>query len=95
MSQHYSDETRADKTYALPDVETFFHQHAKRERGMLNAGEKARQYGECLVDDDGECLGTGWYFQFCFPGCLPESDPYGPYATEALAIDAMHEQCDN
>lgn len=28
----------------------------------------------------------GWYWQFCFPGCLPDSDPVGPFDTEAEAI---------
>jgi hypothetical protein len=28
----------------------------------------------------------GWYWWPCFPGCLPESDPIGPFATEAEAI---------
>jgi len=32
--------------------------------------------------DDGE----GWYWWLCFPGCLPDSDPVGPFATEADAL---------
>ena len=87
MSQHYSDPSRADDPYALPDVEVFYHQHAKRERCMLNAGHKADLYGECIVDEEGDCLGTGWYWQACFPGCLPDGDPMGPFATEQDAID--------
>jgi hypothetical protein len=27
----------------------------------------------------------GWYWCACFPGCLPDSDPVGPFATEELA----------
>ena len=34
----------------------------------------------------------GWYFWACFPGCLPDADPVGPYATEQLAIDAAREE---
>lgn len=30
----------------------------------------------------------GWYFWFCFPGCLPDSDPIGPYRTKRAAIAA-------
>lgn len=30
--------------------------------------------------------GPGWYWWPCFPGCLPDSDPVGPFATEAEAI---------
>ena len=28
----------------------------------------------------------GWYWQACFPGCLPDSDPVGPFASEEEAI---------
>lgn len=89
MSQHYSDPEREDDDYALPDVETFYHEHAKRELCMLNAGHKAELYGECVVDEDDNCRGTGWYYWYCFPGCLPDSEPNGPFATEQDAIDAF------
>jgi hypothetical protein len=44
----------------------------------------ARQ-GE-LTSEDGEDLDKGWYYWYCFPGCLPDSEPCGPYATEAEAL---------
>lgn len=28
----------------------------------------------------------GWYWWACVPGCLPDSEPYGPFATEAEAL---------
>lgn len=28
----------------------------------------------------------GWYWWTCFPGCLPDSDPIGPFDTEAEAL---------
>lgn len=28
----------------------------------------------------------GWYWQACFPGCLPDGDPTGPFAGETLAL---------
>lgn len=28
----------------------------------------------------------GWYWQACFPGCLPDGDPSGPFETEAEAV---------
>jgi hypothetical protein len=28
----------------------------------------------------------GWYWWSCFPGCLPDSDPMGPFDTEAEAL---------
>jgi hypothetical protein len=28
----------------------------------------------------------GWYWWSCFPGCLPDGDPIGPFATEEEAL---------
>lgn len=39
---------------------------------------KAEEYGG---------LEEGWYWQSCFPGCLPDGDPNGPFASEQLAIE--------
>jgi hypothetical protein len=85
--QAYSDPKRASDPYSLPDVEVFHHEHAKRELMCLNAGHKAELYGECITDEEGDCLGSGWYWQLCFLGCLPDSDPFGPFTSyeEALA----------
>lgn len=33
----------------------------------------------------------GWYWWACFPGCTPEGDPEGPFATEQEAINAAQE----
>ena len=30
--------------------------------------------------------GAGYYYASCFPGCLPDSEWYGPYATEDDAL---------
>jgi hypothetical protein len=32
--------------------------------------------------------GFNWYYWYCFPGCLPDSDPVGPFETEAAALAA-------
>ena len=29
---------------------------------------------------------VGFYWQSCFPGCIPDSDAIGPFSTEAEAI---------
>ena len=34
---------------------------------------------------------TGHYWQSCFPGCLPDSDPIGPFTTESEAISDAQE----
>jgi hypothetical protein len=33
----------------------------------------------------------GWYWWPCFPGCLPDGDPIGPFDTEAAAITDARE----
>ena len=29
---------------------------------------------------------SGWYWWACYPGCLPDGDPSGPFLTEQEAI---------
>ncbi len=81
MSQHYSDPTRADETYSLPDVETFYR-------------TKTANKADGWIDEDGDPYDAGWYFWFCLPGCLPDSDPSGPYPSEQAAIDACRDMYD-
>ncbi len=72
MAQYYSDPSRENEEHALPDLEVFYLTRSE-------AKEMARERGE---------LGgfAGWYYWFCFPGCLPDSDPIGPFETEAEAL---------
>lgn len=73
MSQHYSDPSRESDPHALPDVEVFY-------VGLSNVDE---YFPEC--DSDGGDL-VGWYWQACFPGCLPDGEPMGPFPTKAEAL---------
>ncbi len=34
----------------------------------------------------------GWFYQYCFPGCLPDSDPVGPFASPQLAEKAAQDE---
>jgi hypothetical protein len=38
------------------------------------------------TDTAGLLTGPGWYWWACFPGCMPDGEPSGPFATEAEAI---------
>lgn len=73
MSHEYSDPRRASDPHALPDVEVF------------HAGQ-----GELWTADPS--LGTdepnepGWYWWMCLPGCMPDGDPVGPFATHGEAV---------
>jgi hypothetical protein len=73
MSQHYANDDNESGAFALPSLETFY---------CTTAAIRADDWR----DDDGELMGEGWYWWACFPGCMPDSDPSGPYATEAEAL---------
>lgn len=84
MAQHYSDPRRADDPHALPDLEVWQHRHGRAPDGSrVRRCEEPHCSGD---DDDNECRGDGWYWWACFPGCLPDSDPVGPFATKAEAL---------
>ena len=74
--QAYSDPSRASDPHALPDVEVFWD-----DADCNGPDGVARNY-----DAQGEPVVAGWYWWTCFPGCLPNSDPIGPFATEAEAL---------
>jgi hypothetical protein len=67
----YTDPAREADSYSLPDAEVFYINKTER---RIHAG---------YDNDPGE---PGWYYWYCFPGCLPDSDPIGPFANEAEAI---------
>jgi hypothetical protein len=68
----YSNPKRAEDPYALPDVEVF---------------QVPEDY-QPEPDIDEQPYEDGWYFWYCFPGCLPDSDPHGPYESEDEALAA-------
>lgn len=87
MAQHYSDRRRENDPHALPDLEVFKHNHEDAVFMVLNSCEY-------LHDDTRNCRGSGWYYWPCFPGCLPDGDPVGPFATEAEALADAREECE-
>jgi hypothetical protein len=76
----YSNTDREADAYALPDVEVFYHNGTRDTPG------------DCWADSDGEPMPSGWYYWFCFPGCMPDSDPFGPFLSEQAALDDCREQ---
>ena len=76
--QHYSNPDRESDPHALPDVEVFYR-------------TKKANAQDGWTDGDGDPLDEGWFYWFCFPGCMPDSDAMGPYATEWEAINAARE----
>ena len=74
MTQFYTDESRADDTWSLPDAEAFY-----------------AQAGELGWEGQEEPSEAGWYYWHCFPGCMPDSDPIGPFGSMAEAIEHARE----
>ena len=73
MTQFYYDPARETETYALPDAEVFYR-------------TKRNNKADGWLDDDGNVLPAGWYYWTCLPGCLPDSDPIGPFESEEAAV---------
>ena len=82
MSQVYSDPTRESDPYALPDVEVFRLSQLEANYNLANLDHA----------DEYTLTAAGWYWWTCFPGCLPDSDPFGPFATETEAVEAGNVQ---
>ena len=79
MSQFYTDPKRESDPYALPDGEVF-----KVTRKEMRADGKESCW---YIEEDRRWREPGWYYWYCLPGCLPDSEPRGPFASEDLAIE--------
>jgi hypothetical protein len=82
MPQAYSDPKREQDPHALPDLEVFY---VDAEQAAINEAN----------DDESHANEPGWYWWSCFPGCLPDGDPCGPFATEEEALDDAREGLDD
>lgn len=89
--QAYSNPDRENEPTALPDVEVFY----VGKSDFLNAEKDSWQYdalwdyaadNEATPRDVCAVALSGYYYWFCFPGCLPDSDPSGPFKTEVEAL---------
>ena len=79
--QLYSDPKRESDEHALPNVEVF------------GVSQMEVNYNLANLDHADEYTITepGWYWWSCFPGYGPDSDPFGPFATEQEAVAASQE----
>ena len=80
--QAYSDPKRASDPYALPDVEVFYD-----DADVVNG--HARNF-----DSEGNPVVPGWYWWTCLPGCLPDSEPNGPFVTREEALADAQQDAD-
>lgn len=96
MSQAYSDPSRerdleifqltSDEAAELADEDTVMEARKNLPRGCIP--EMNSRDWQKLVDAIREITGDmgGWYWQACFPGCLPDGDPMGPFDSYAAAL---------
>ena len=98
--QAYSDPSRETDPHALPDIEVFqltdeeaaeladedtIIEARKNVRGPIFSSRDRSRLIDAIIEETGPQ--GGWYWQACFPGCLPDGEPMGPFKTrdEALA----------
>jgi hypothetical protein len=107
--QAYSDPSREDDEHALPDLEIFqmtADEVATSGQYDDEIAELMRQPGYRLASMNGRArdaliaalieeqgISGGWFYWYCFPGCLPDSAPMGPYDTAEAARTAAREEC--
>lgn len=73
MAQFYSDPSRESEPYALPDITVEWLDESP--------------YSDAPFTEN-EDKGPGWYWAPCFPGCMPDGEWSGPFATvEAAELD--------
>ncbi len=75
MPYDYSIPERETDPFALPDLEVFWinpHDELHKEAESVEA---------VLIGQE-----PGWYYWFCFPGCLPDSEPIGPFVSYKEAL---------
>ena len=107
MSQAYSTPERESDPHALPDIEVFqltarevaeqdedlIYEYMKRhEFRLASMNSRARDaMFDAMIDEEG--IEGGWFYWYCFPGCLPDSQPMGPYNTRDEALKAARDEC--
>lgn len=103
MAQHYSDTKRETDPYSLPNVETFKARYGDCPFCTATVVEDGSGQFHCEECSDGRKaqgvtpaeVNRGWFYWFCFLGCLPDSDPIGPFVTEAEALADAREGNDD
>jgi hypothetical protein len=100
MTQHYSNPDRESDDFALPDIEVFeltarevaeldeemIWDYMKRHEfrlASMNSRDREAMF-DAMIEEEG--IQGGWFWWSCFPGCLPDSSPMGPYASHADAL---------
>ena len=89
--QAYSDPARELDQHALPDIEVFYMSYtefmtADADSWMAELMRDNPAYPINNTAHDTASNLAGFYWWSCFPGCLPDGEPIGPFETEAEAL---------
>ena len=103
--QLYSDVPREEEPTALPDCEVFeltateaaaadedlvMEYSRRHEFRLASMNRKVREAMlDAIVEEEG--ITGGWFYWSCMPGCLPDSEAMGPYATQQEAVNAARD----
>jgi hypothetical protein len=107
MSQFYSNPERESDPHALPDCEVFqltatevaasgayedeqYEFLRRHEFRLASMSSKARDAMLSAMVEELQITG-GWFYWYCFPGCMPEGSPMGPYPSREAAIQACRD----
>ena len=108
MPQAYSNPERESDPHALPDLEVFemtatevaessmyedeqFEFMRRREFRMAAMNSRDRDAMLDAMIEELDITG-GYFYWYRFPGCLPDSEPVGPFETKAEALAAAREE---
>jgi hypothetical protein len=89
--QAYSNPSRESDPHALPDVEVFYLSESTVNIEPCYALRDFCREATVAHDELPYPNAEGWYYWYCFPGCMPDSGPIGPFATEAEALAAAQD----
>ena len=96
--QAYSDPSRESDPHALPDIELWDSHYCDcPECGSQVLFNNARSAAcpECEhVFPVSNKSPVGWFWWSCFPGCLPDSEPNGPFDTQDEALADAQSDCE-
>ena len=71
---------------ASGSIETFQHPLEYNLNAVLEEDGECPKHeisSDCYHDDYDCTYEDGFYYWYCFPGCLPDSNPYGPFESIA------------
>ena len=107
MPQAYSNPSRESDPHALPDLEisqltarevaemdsdAIYEYQNRYEFRLASMNSQTRdKMFDAMIADNG--IVGGWFYWYCFPGCLPDSEAIGPFESYQQAKQAAQDDC--